>query len=185
MDDMDVLFQVLDSIVRGLGWLVLLFGVLVLMVLIWDLSHPKEEEEEKVPVHPVPRFVEIAMGMGLQARFDYARFGGGISERLGHCYMLAGKAALWHRDSVNGFMPEPVAVVHGSMHGPDAKERIGHAIVLLDTGQVWEPVTQGIYDRDKFETYSRWEQHHLHTIGEARRWMMETGTYGPWIERPV
>jgi hypothetical protein len=181
---MDTLFLVLDVLVRIVGVIVLVGGVLVLLVLAWDMSHPKEAKhhgEISVEVTEVPKIIEIYAGMGLVGRFDYADFGGGISDRLGHCYMLAGKAAMWSRDSLNFLMPEPVAVIHGSMHGPDAAERIGHALVLLDDGRIWEPVTQGIYDRDKFETYSRWQQHHLHTISEARHWMQSTGNYGPWI----
>jgi hypothetical protein len=187
--------QVLDWLMRGVGLLIVMAAFILLIVFLWELLwvvpeiplQPKPEPEHLASVTPIkpepikPKIVAIYTGMGLQGRFDYAEFGGTLADRLGHCYMLAAKAALWSRDSVNGYMPEPVAIIHGSMHGPDAAERIGHAIVLLDDGRVWEPVTQGIYDRTQFESYSRWERHHIHSISETRHWMQSTGNYGPWI----
>jgi hypothetical protein len=185
---MDAPLQVLDWIARGLGVLVLLAAVILLFVWIWDLSHPLPEQEferrltvvTEVAAQSKPKIVQIYEGLGLIGRFDYAEFGGGIKDRLGHCYMLAAKAALYTSGAAYP-LPKPVAVIHGSMHGPDAAERIGHAIVLLEDGNVWEPITSGIYNREQFESYSRWHRHHIHTVSEVRHWMRVSGNYGPWI----
>lgn len=181
---MNVVMLALDVVVRILGSLVLLGGLILLILLLWDMSHPDVDEEPDalsgVMTEKQRASAVMAAAMGFQTRVDYAQSHDTIAERLGHCYMLAGMAMLWSTDSLKGYMPQPVALIHGSWHGPTAPRRIDHAIVLLDNGQVWEPVTAGIYDRAKFETYCQWERHQIYNAREANRLMLDSGNFGPW-----
>ncbi len=182
---MDVVMLLLDVVVRVIGSLVLLGGLILLILLLWDMSHPDTEDEEHdalsgVMTEKQRKSTEMAMAMGFQTRVDYAQSHDTIAERLGHCYMLAGMALLWSTDTLEGYMPQPVALIHGSWHGPTAPRRIDHAIVLLDNGQVWEPVTAGIYDRAKFETFCQWQRHQIYNVREANRLMLNSGNFGPW-----
>jgi hypothetical protein len=178
----DIILHVLDWVLRGLGVLVLFAG-LVLLVLALTQPDPDDDliDEVLVPLEVLTDkqrvSIEMARGMGFKTRFDYANFGGGIKERLGQCYMLTGKAML---DRAAYCIPAPAAVIHGSWHGPTSENRIDHAVVLLDNGKIWEPVTAGIFDREQFESYTRWERHQIYSAAEARDLMNLTGHYGPW-----
>jgi hypothetical protein len=182
---MDVVLQVLDWVLRGIGVLVLFAG-LVLLVLAVTQPDPDDDliDEVLVPDDALTdkqrASVEMAWGMGLQTRFDYAGWGShSLNERLGNCYMLAAKAMLFD-DPNRDHMPMPAALIHGSWHGPTSENRIDHAIVLLDTGQIWEPITASIYDRAKFEEYTQWQRHQIYSVREAQSLMSTTGHYGPW-----
>jgi hypothetical protein len=184
---MSIALSVLDALTSSLIVILLMTGLVMLGVLLWDLLEPSTDDRP-VPVAPVfhtltdkqRRAVEMSAGMGFQTRFDYSRYGSTINDRLGKCYMLAGKACLFGRDSDHGYMPMPSAVIHGSWHGPTSENRIDHAIVLLDTGQIWEPITASIYDRAKFEEYTQWQRHQIYSVREAQSLMSTTGHYGPW-----
>lgn len=187
----ELLLAVLDTIVRIIGIFVLICGVLVLFIFLWEIAQPEPKQDElDLPPDPrqddlgrIFRAMRVREAMGLVTYIDYATaggvIGGSVRERLGHCYELAGKAMLF-TDANADSMPMPAALIHGSWHGPDAARRIEHAIVLLDTGQIWEPVTAGIYDRAKFESYTRWHRHQIYTAAEARHHMYTTGHYGTW-----
>lgn len=180
----DIILPVLDALVQSFIVILFVLIVILLALLVWDVAHVDPDEGVMVPVDrltPKQRAsIEMAQGMGFQTTFDYARYGGDLKDRLGECYMLAAKAMLFSRDSTHGLMPLPSAVIHGSWHGPTSESRIDHAIVLLDTGDIWEPVTAGIYRRIEFEAYTRWQRHQIYSAAEARKSMATTGHYGPW-----
>lgn len=102
------------------------------------------------------------VGMGAYRQFDYTLrgdLGSDLSPRLGDCYHLAVSAFTgWERFTYHrtyraslGLEPEPQAranglpapthLVHGTIHHREEEHRIGHAWVMLDNGDVWEPIT--------------------------------------------
>ena len=130
---------------------------------------------------------QMREGMGVVGRLDYAREGSSFDERLTRCYELAVKAVFPYVGSASlpKSLPVPVAVVHGSWHGPDAPRRIDHAWILLhheESGEsfVWEPITSWICREEMFNDYTDAQIHYIYGPKQALRAMMSEQTYGPW-----
>jgi len=102
-------------------------------------------------------------------------FGPGDKKRLGRCYELSGKKAGFTSGSV---------LVHGSIQGYDHAP-IGHAWVVLPSGEVWEPATDTAYDADAFQRLFNPTPIVTYTSTEARAKMVETMNFGPWDERAM
>lgn len=103
-----------------------------------------------------------------------------FEDRAQRCYELAGYAVAL------GDAPRGSFVVHGSWHGPEAEQRIGHAWVEFRgaSGEllVWEPVTAAVYDGREFLKATRaWEErrYDAHT---ARVMIYSHHHYGRWHE---
>lgn len=98
-----------------------------------------------------------------------------FEQRLTRCYELA----------FSGLMmgaPEGSFLVHGSMHGPDAPQRIGHAWLLLPGGLIWEPITALVQDRDEWYAYARAREERTYSKLQAARASVTHGDYGRWHE---
>lgn len=119
-----------------------------------------------------------ASGMGVEELYDYAQTGEPFDDRLGNCYELAGKAAF--EQEIPDGLPAPVAVLHGSWHGPDAPARINHAVVMLSDGRFWEPITRSICEPERFLGYTRFQVNRGYSIRLARHYMLTTKHFGPW-----
>lgn len=117
--------------------------------------------------------------MGLQAIYDYAEDALGFDGRLGRCYELTGKACF---EQDLGDLPYPVALWHGEWSGPYKDEKIGHAIVLLSDGRVWEPITAGLYDMVEFFETTKFNIIKGYSANGARANMLMSGHFGPWHE---
>ena len=126
----------------------------------------------------------VLMEMGAEWEFDYARDGRSFKDRLTHCYELAAKAFFdWHEamPTPEG-LPEPMSLVHGTWSSPDTRDApIPHAWVLLDDYRIWEPISEALFNAEKFYEYTQgkvdWIYH-----GEAlvHRNVNRSGHYGPW-----
>lgn len=129
------------------------------------------------------------VGMGAYRQFDYTMrgdLGPDLSPRLGLCYELAmgaltgwEKINRWTGDATR-LLPEPVGIVHGTIHHRKEEHRIGHAWVMLGDGDVWEPITGLICDTVRFHDYARAEDVMLYDTVAARTTMLRNQHYGPW-----
>lgn len=127
--------------------------------------------DEPIPVNRLFR------SMGLQAIYDYADDVLGFDGRLSRCYELAGKACF---EQDFGDLPYPVALWHGEWSGPYKDDKIGHAIVLLSDGRVWEPITAGLYDMVQFFETTKFDISKGYSVDGARGQMLLNGHFGPW-----
>lgn len=138
-------------------------------------------------------FDDTCVGMGAYRQFDYTLrgdLGSDLSPRLGNCYELAMQAFTgWERMQTRLFsrnemtlMPAPIGLVHGTWHGPHAPERIAHAWVMLDNGDVWEPITGLICQTTLFHAYTNAEDVVIYNETTARIKMLRNQHYGPWHE---
>jgi hypothetical protein len=94
-------------------------------------------------------------------------------ERRRRCYELAGHALAF------GTAPLSAVLVHGSWHGPGARQRIGHA--WLEHGErAWEPVTAAWYPLREFLEATSARPEVKYGRGRVHRNIDETGHYGRW-----
>ena len=96
----------------------------------------------------------------------------GIKARLGKCYELAGRYALDHPDAV---------LVHGSIQG-NGHPRLGHAWVVLASGQRLDLVTEYELPRDAFERFFNAEVDATYTHTELCLQIVDAKTWGPWTK---
>lgn len=91
--------------------------------------------------------------------------------RLGRCYELAGRAA--------AFAELDVTLVHGTIEG-FGNPRIGHAWLVLPGGDVWEPVSDEVWDAVVFDAVFDPGVVSEYGSGEVRVLMVRFGHWGPW-----
>lgn len=104
-----------------------------------------------------------------------------FGDRLGCCYELAARALWTDNGHVSYSVPRPIGLAHGSWKGPEtANTAIGHAWVFLEDGNVWEPVTRAVCDRDKFYSYTQARDKYLYDAPQVRRMLMKFQHWGPW-----
>lgn len=100
-------------------------------------------------------------------------------ERRGRCYELAGYAVAFGQASVIS----GVKCVHGSWHGPNAEQRIGHAWVEVPTPAgllIWEPINGVLFNADEFRKYTRAWDEVTYDLPTLRRALAAHGNYGRW-----
>ena len=100
-------------------------------------------------------------------------------ERRGRCYELAGYAIAFGEAR---FVPG-ARLVHGSWHGPGAKQRIGHAWLEIPTPAgplFWEPITATLFDHEVFAKWSRAWDERTYDMVTARRLCLANKNFGRW-----
>lgn len=140
-------------------------------------------------------FDNTCIGMGAYRQFDYTLrgdLGHDLESRVGECYMLAAQAFQgWEKFAVSyrwanaegdaaDRLPAPNLLVHGWMRHPEEPKGIHHAWVILENGQVWEPITGLICDANLFYRFGNCRDFKRYTEHEARVKMLRTQHYGPW-----
>ena len=99
-----------------------------------------------------------------------------FEDRLTRCYELSAYALLF------GSAPKGSKLVHGSMHGPGGKQRIGHGWLRLPGGKVWEPITARVYDEQQWMTYADAKVERVYTRAQASDRVFWSGVWGRWHE---
>lgn len=102
------------------------------------------------------------------------------NQRAGRCFELAGYAIAL------GTAPCAAILVHGSMHGLKAAQRIEHAwLILLDTEEIWEPMQGRRWRMDTWRVIAR--PHPIATYGkpEVHEMIQRFGNWGPWHDLPA
>lgn len=113
---------------------------------------------------------------GLAAWLGTDHEGTQYGERKSRCYELAGMAI------TTGDAPMSAQLVHGSWHGPEAPERIGHAWLTFGREVVWEPIHGMFYARAPWERYVRAWEERTYSAHTARTLLLANGHYGRWHE---
>lgn len=99
-----------------------------------------------------------------------------FDERLRRCYELAAQALMF------GTAPKGAKLVHGTMRGPRATRRIGHAWLRLPGHKVWEPINAKVYDEAEWVAYARARVDRIYTKTQTGRMLVLKGHYGRWHE---
>lgn len=100
-----------------------------------------------------------------------------FDSRRGRCFELTAHALAF------GSAPDDALLIHGSWHGPGAKQRIRHSILVLKGGRVWEPTRARLYsDFNEFAWWADWEIEHAYGKDRLMTMLAGSGHYGPWTE---
>lgn len=99
-----------------------------------------------------------------------------FDERVRRCYEIAGYAIAF------GSAGDSARLVHGSWHGPNADQRIGHAWVELPNGLLWEPIHAAIFDAEAMKAYARMWDERTYDKSTARKMIQSHQDYGRWHE---
>lgn len=79
-----------------------------------------------------------------------------------------------------GTAPKGAKLVHGSMHGPTGKRRIGHGWLRLPGGKVWEPITAKVYPEKEWTEWVKARVERVYPKGAAIRQLHLTENFGRW-----
>lgn len=102
-----------------------------------------------------------------------------FDQRIKRCYELAAYALVF------GSAPSIGSLIHGSIHGPDAAERIGHAWLVIPNpiaDLVWEPITAKVHLKDEWYEFSRARDERQYLKHVAQRIIHLRQDYGRWHE---
>lgn len=105
----------------------------------------------------------------------YPEDGAPFNERLGFCYVLAGRKILDHPNAL---------LVHGSVQGDD-KPRIHHAWIIIEDGRIWEPVTNQVFNPMLWEYTFNPMTDVIYTSTDAAKAMLKHKHFGPWHINPA
>jgi hypothetical protein len=100
-----------------------------------------------------------------------------FDDRITRCYEISNYALLF------GTAPSIARLIHGSIHGQDAPERIGHAWLVITTrvvDLVWEPITGLVHLKDEWYEFARARDEREYLKHVAARTTQMTGHYGRW-----
>jgi len=101
----------------------------------------------------------------------------GMDQRLKRCYELAGWTIM-----MNPSLPAGTMLVHGSWHGPEAPERIGHAWLKIPGDLVWEPIRGLVFLEHEFYRWTRaWDEREYNRRMSARM-IFDHHDFGRWHE---
>lgn len=97
-----------------------------------------------------------------------------FDQRISRCYELA----VWAL--VMGTAPKGAKLVHGTIHGPFARRRIGHGWLRLPGGKVWEPITAKVYNEAQWVEYAAAKVERVYPKTQARMQLVLTENFGRW-----
>lgn len=107
-----------------------------------------------------------------------------MDERLKRCYELAGWTLM-----MNPRLPNGSTMIHGSWHGPNAPERIGHAWLKIPGGDnnlkqnmVWEPIRGLFFLEPEFYEWTRAWDEREYTRRVTARMIFDHDDFGRWHE---
>jgi len=95
----------------------------------------------------------------------------GFYQRLGRCFELAGTFMIHD--------PSARLLIHGTIQG-DGRPALAHAWVYTRHGDIWEPITNSLYDPRDFKAMFSPVQERAYSLVETSRHMLVTKHYGPW-----